>query len=73
MKRARHTQGSVVCDKRRRVWNFLFCGLDPVSTGNGHAPRIFADQLEQRLKRRLTNEPVATPSFVQTILIAKRE
>ena len=25
MKRARHKQGSVVCDKRRRVWNYLFC------------------------------------------------
>jgi integrase len=25
MKRARYKQGSVVCDKRRRVWNYLFC------------------------------------------------
>ena len=25
MKRARHKQGSVVYDKRRRVWNYLFC------------------------------------------------
>ena len=25
MKRARHKQGSVVFDKRRRTWNFLFC------------------------------------------------
>jgi len=25
MKRARHKQGSVVRDKRRRVWNYLFC------------------------------------------------
>ncbi len=25
MKRARHKQGSVVCDRRRRVWNYLFC------------------------------------------------
>jgi integrase len=25
MKRARHKQGSVVFDKRRRVWNYLFC------------------------------------------------
>jgi len=51
----------------------LASGLDPVRTGNDHAPRTFADQLEQRLKRRLTNEPVAMPSFVQTILMAKRE
>ena len=25
MKRARHKQGSVVFDKRRKVWNYLFC------------------------------------------------
>jgi SAM dependent carboxyl methyltransferase len=51
----------------------LACALSPARAGNGAAPGIFADELEQRLKRRLANQPAAMPSFVQTILLAKKE
>jgi hypothetical protein len=35
-------------------------------------PDTFADQLEQRLERRLASRPLDMLSFVQTILLAKR-
>jgi S-adenosylmethionine-dependent carboxyl methyltransferase len=50
----------------------LACALSPERAGKGEALGAFADQLEQRLKRRLAGQPVAMRSFVQTILLAKR-
>jgi SAM dependent carboxyl methyltransferase len=51
----------------------LACALSPARAGKGEALGTFADQLEQRLKRRLASQPAAVHSFVQTILLAKRE
>jgi hypothetical protein len=51
----------------------LACALNPARRSNGEAPRTFADQLEQRLRRRLASHPAAIDSFVQTILLAKRK
>jgi len=51
----------------------LACALSPARAGNGEATGIFADELEQRLKRRLASQPAAMPSVVQTILLAKQE
>jgi hypothetical protein len=51
----------------------LACALSPARAENGAAPDTFADQLEQRLKRRLASLPAAIHSFAQTILLAKRE
>jgi hypothetical protein len=35
--------------------------------------RAFADRFESRLKRRLSNQPALLDSFVQTMVIAKRD
>ena len=35
--------------------------------------RIFADQFENRLKRRLSNEPARLDSLVQTLIVAKED
>jgi hypothetical protein len=50
----------------------LACALISVRDGNAEALRIFGDQLESRLKRRLLSQPTAMHSFVQTIVLAKR-
>jgi hypothetical protein len=50
----------------------LSCALRPAHAGNGDACGRFADQLEQRLKRRLASQLAPMRSFVQTILLAKR-
>jgi hypothetical protein len=51
----------------------LACALNPARAGNGEALATFADQLEQRLKLRLTNPQAAMRSFVQTILLSKKK
>ena len=51
----------------------LACALSPARAGNGEAFATFADQLEQRLKLRLTNPQAAMRSFVQTILLSKKK
>ena len=51
----------------------LACALSPTRALNGESPGAFADQLEQRLKRRLASWPLEMRSFVQTLLLAKRE
>ena len=51
----------------------LACALSPARAGNGEALATFADQLEQRLKLRLTNPQAAMRSFVQTILLSKKK
>jgi hypothetical protein len=38
---------------------------------DGERRRIFADQFENRLKRRLSNEPLRLDSLVQTLVLAK--
>jgi len=46
-----------------------------LSLSGAHDPgqrHIFADQLENRLKRRLSKEPMPFDSFVQTMVIAKQ-
>ncbi len=47
--------------------------LSPARAGNGEALATFADQLEQRLKLRLTNPQAAMRSFLQTILLSKKK
>jgi len=49
----------------------LACALNPAGVGNGETLAIFADQLEQRLKRRLASQPAAMRSLAQTILLSK--
>lgn len=49
----------------------LACALSPARAGNGNSPGIFADQLEQRLKRRLASHDAAMRSLAQSILLAK--
>jgi hypothetical protein len=50
----------------------LASALDRVRTGDANALRIFSDQLEARLKRRLASQPRAMHSFAQTIVLAKQ-
>lgn len=50
----------------------LACALSPARTGNGAGVRVFADQMEQRLKRRLASHLTAMPSLAQAILLAKK-
>jgi hypothetical protein len=49
----------------------LACALERVRAGDGEAVVTFGDQLQKRLKRRLTNQPTAVHSLVQTIVLAK--
>jgi hypothetical protein len=49
----------------------LGSALARVRAGHAEALGAFGDQLEQRLRRRLASQPVATRSFVQTIVLAK--
>jgi hypothetical protein len=51
----------------------LACALSPARAGNGEALAIFADQMDQRLKQRLANQPAEMRSFVQTILLSKKK
>jgi hypothetical protein len=51
----------------------LACALSPARAGNGEALAIFADQMDQRLKRRLASQPAEMRSFVQTILLSKKK
>ena len=51
----------------------LACALSPARDTNGEVHGAFADQLEQRLKRRLASRPLEMLSFVQTLVLAKRE
>jgi len=51
----------------------LACALSLVRAGDMGALSTFADQLEQRLKRRFASQPAAMRSVVQTILLAKKE
>lgn len=48
------------------------CALNPERAGNGVSRVAFADQLEQRLKRRLLSRPVEMRTLAHTILLAKR-
>jgi hypothetical protein len=45
--------------------------LTRVRDGDGEALRSFADQLQDRLTRRLASQPASTDSFVETIVLAK--
>jgi len=57
----------------RSIWMpSLGSALDRVRSGDAEALRIFADQLEAGLKRRLASHPVAMRPLVQTIVLAKR-
>jgi hypothetical protein len=47
--------------------------LSPARTANGAVAGAFADELERRLKLRLESESAPMRSFVQTLLLAKKE
>ena len=49
----------------------LASALDRLRAGEAEALGAFGDQLEQRLKRRLTSQPAPMHSFVQAIVLAK--
>jgi len=49
----------------------LASALDRVRSGDNEALRTFGDRLEAGLKRRLSNQPAAMHSFVQTIVLAR--
>jgi hypothetical protein len=50
----------------------LASALDRVRSGDANALRIFSDQLEARLKRRIASQPRAMHSFAQAIVLAKQ-
>lgn len=49
----------------------LASALDRVREGDSEALATFSNHIEQRLKRRLANQPAPMHSFVQTIVLAK--
>ena len=49
----------------------LAIALARVRAGDSEALRAFGDRLENGLKKRLESQPVATHSFVQTVVLAK--
>jgi hypothetical protein len=51
----------------------LASALTRVQSGDNDALRTFADRLESGLKRHLATQPAAIHSFVQTMVLAKRE
>lgn len=51
----------------------LASALVRVRAGDAEALGTFGDRLEQRLKQRLINQPVSTHSFVQVMVLAKKE
>jgi S-adenosylmethionine-dependent carboxyl methyltransferase len=51
----------------------LAAGLDRVRDGNAEAVSGFADDLQRRLTRRLAENPVASDTIAQTIVVAKQE
>jgi hypothetical protein len=51
----------------------LACALDSRRVGNGEALATFGDEFERRLKRRLASESTPLNSFVQTLLVAKKD
>jgi hypothetical protein len=51
----------------------LACALSPARGTNGVASLAFADQLEQRLKRRVIGHPQEMRSFAHTIVLAKKK
>ncbi|MDT8071033.1 MAG: site-specific integrase [Terriglobia bacterium] len=73
MKRARYQQGSVVFDKRRKVWNFLFCENGSRRTRTIGALRDFPKKGDARraaelLRNSLKKEPVAGVPTVATLI-----
>jgi len=72
MKRARHKQGSVVCDKRRRVWNYLFCENGVRRTKLIGSLRDFptkaaAWQAAESFRQMAVNEPITQTHTTHTI------
>ena len=51
----------------------LACALSPARGTNGAASIAFADQFEQRLKRRVMGHPQEMRTFAHTIVLAKRK
>jgi hypothetical protein len=50
----------------------LASALDRVRSGDAEALRVFGDRLEAELRRRLTSQPAAMHSLVQTIVLSKQ-
>jgi hypothetical protein len=75
---ARDRNKDALTTKRTLFFRSIFVpslarALSPTRAGNGDALATFADQLEQRLKLRLTNPQAAMRSFVQTILLSRKK
>jgi integrase len=65
MKRARYQQGSVVFDKRRKVWNYLFCEnrvrrTKLIGTARDFPTKAAAWRAAESLRRTLTKKPVTS-------------
>jgi len=72
MKRTRHKQGSVVCDKRRRVWNYLFCENGVRRTKLIGSLRDFptkaaAWQAAETIRQTVVNKPISQTHTTQTV------
>ena len=72
MKRTRHKQGSVVCDKRRRVWNYLFCENGVRRTKLIGSLRDFptkaaARQAAETIRQTVVNKPISKTHTTQTV------
>ena len=72
MKRVRHKQGSVVCDKRRRVWNYLFCENGVRRTKLIGSMRDFptkaaAWQAAESFRQTVVNKPSSSTDTVHTM------
>jgi hypothetical protein len=51
----------------------LACALSPARGANGAAAVAFADELEQRLKQRLMDQPEEMRSLAHTLVLAKKK
>src|SRR6266446_6882847 len=72
MKRARHKQGSVVCDNRRRVWNYLFCENGVRRTKLIGSLRDFptkaaAWQAAESFRQAVVNKPISQTHTTRTV------
>lgn len=67
--------GEALASKRALFFRSTFVTSLALALQDGHDPercRHFADQLESRLKRRLSEKPAPLHSFVQVLVAAKR-
>jgi integrase len=73
MKRARHQRGSVVFDKRRKIWNYLWCEdghrrTKLLGTARELPTKTAAWRAAEPLRRELDNQPSQNVIKVETLV-----